>query len=68
MQRPKAVDNATAIVHQMTRVGVRNQNGDFCGSADTFFISCKDTAHTHMDTLCHFFYKARCITAIRWKK
>jgi hypothetical protein len=52
----------------MTRVGVRNQSGDFCGSADTFFISCKDTAHTHMDTLCHFFYKATCITAIRWKK
>ena len=47
----KAVDNAAPTVHQMTRVGVRNQSGDFGGSADTFFISYHGTAHTHMDTL-----------------
>ena len=34
----KAVDNAAPIVHQMTRVGVRNQSGDFGASADTFFM------------------------------
>ena len=55
----KAVDNAAPIVHQMTRVGVRNQSGDFGASADTFFISYHGTAHTHMDTLCHFFYKGK---------
>ena len=47
----KAVDNAAPTVHQMTRVGVRNQSGDFGGSADTFFISYHGTAQTHMDTL-----------------
>lgn len=55
----KAVDNPAPIVHQMTRVGVRNQSGDFGGSADTFFISYHGYAHTHMDTLCHFFYKGK---------
>ncbi len=55
----KAVDNPAPIIHQMTRVGVRNQSGDFGGSADTFFISYHGYAHTHMDTLCHFFYKGK---------
>jgi hypothetical protein len=61
----KAVDNAAPIVHQITRVGVRNQSGDFGGSADTFFISYHGTAHTHIYTLSTSFTKARCITAIR---
>lgn len=55
----KAVDNPAPIVHQMTRVGIRNQSGDFGGSGDTFFISYHGYAHTHMDTLCHFFYKGK---------
>jgi hypothetical protein len=47
----KAVHNAAPIVRQTTRVGVRNQSGDFGGSADTLFISYHGTAHTHMDTV-----------------
>ena len=55
----KAADNPSPIVHQMIRVGVRNQSGDFGGSSDSFFISYHGYAHTHMDTLCHFFYKGK---------
>lgn len=58
----KAVDNAAPIVRQMTRTGVANaKNGasDTGGSGDTFFISYHGYAHTHMDSLCHFFYKGK---------
>ena len=55
----KAVDNSAPVVHQMTRTGVTGQRGDFGGSADTFFISYHGYAHTHMDSLCHFFYKGK---------
>jgi kynurenine formamidase len=55
----KAVDNPAPVVHQMSRTGVTGQRGDFGGSADTFFISYHGYAHTHMDSLCHFFYKGK---------
>ena len=56
----KAVDNPQPIVRQMTRPG-NNQNpkADTSSSADTFFISYHGYAHTHMDSLCHFFYKGQ---------
>ena len=56
----KAVDNPQPIVRQVTRPG-NNQNPrtDTASSADTFFISYHGYAHTHMDSLCHFFYKGQ---------
>ena len=58
----KAVDNTTPIVRQMTRTGVANaQKGpsDSGSSGDSFFISYHGYSHTHMDSLCHFFYKGK---------
>jgi len=58
----KAVDNATPIVRQMTRTGTaaaKKGPSDTGGSGDTFFISYHGYAHTHMDSLCHFFFKGK---------
>ena len=60
----KAIDNPSPIVRQMTRTGVINPASqkapsDVGGSGDTFFISYHGYAHTHMDSLCHFFYKGK---------
>jgi hypothetical protein len=58
----KAVDNSNPIVRQMTRTGVENARkgpSDTGGSGDTFFISYHGYVHTHMDSLCHFFYKGK---------
>lgn len=55
----KAVDNPQPIVRQMTRPGAGQNPGDTGSSADTFFISYHGYAHTHMDSLCHFFYKGQ---------
>jgi len=55
----KAVDNPTPIVRQMTKTGVGAATNDGGSSGDTFFISYHGLAHTHMDSLCHFFYKGK---------
>jgi kynurenine formamidase len=58
----KAIDNADPIVRQMTRTGVVNAAKgvpETGGSGDTFFVSYHGYAHTHMDSLCHFFYKGK---------
>ena len=56
----KAVDNPQPIVRQMTRPGnSQNPRTDTASVADTFFISYHGYAHTHMDSLCHFFYKGQ---------
>src|ERR1043166_4388066 len=58
----KAIDNTTPIVRQMTRTGADNSKkgaSDQGSSGDTFFISYHGYAHTHMDSLCHFFYKGK---------
>jgi len=59
VEKEKAVDNPSPVVHQMTRTGVAGQRGDFGGSGDSFSISYHGYAHTHMDSLCHFFYKGK---------
>jgi len=51
-----AVDNPQPIVRK------GNPNGpppatDISSTGDSFFISYHGYAHTHMDSLCHFFYK-----------
>ena len=59
----KAVDNPSPIVRQMTRTGVLNPASqtppESGGSGDTFFISYHGYVHTHMDSLCHFFFKGK---------
>jgi kynurenine formamidase len=58
----RAIDNPTPIERKMTRTGVFDaQKGapETGGSGDTFFISYHGYVHTHMDSLCHFFYKGK---------
>ena len=55
-EKEKAVDNPAPFGHQMTRTGVNNPGSS---SGDTFTISHHGYAHTHMDSLCHFFYKGK---------
>ena len=58
-EKEKAADNPSPVAHQMLRTGTSGQRGDFGGSADSFSISYHGYAHTHMDSLCHFFYKGK---------
>ena len=55
-EKEKAVDNPVPFGHQMTRTGFNNPGSS---SGDTFTISHHGYAHTHMDSLCHFFYKGK---------
>jgi kynurenine formamidase len=55
-EKEKAIDNPVPFGHQMTRTGVNNPG---TSSGDTFTISHHGYAHTHMDSLCHFFYKGK---------
>ena len=55
-EKEKAVDNPAPFVHQMTRTGINNPG---TSSGDSFSITHHGYAHTHMDSLCHFFYKGK---------
>jgi len=55
-EKEKALDNPVPFGHQMTRTGFNNPGSS---SGDTFTISHHGYAHTHMDSLCHFFYKGK---------
>jgi kynurenine formamidase len=55
-EKEKAVDNPVPFGHQMTRTGA---NTTATSSGDIFTISHHGYAHTHMDSLCHFFYKGK---------
>jgi kynurenine formamidase len=55
-EKEKAIDNPVPFGHQMTRTGVNNPGNS---SGDTFTVSHHGYAHTHMDSLCHFFYKGK---------
>jgi kynurenine formamidase len=55
-EKEKAADNPVPFGHQMTRTGFNNPGSS---SGDTFTISHHGYAHTHMDSLCHFFYKGK---------
>jgi kynurenine formamidase len=55
-EKEKALDNPVPFGHQMTRTGFNNPG---TSSGDTFTISHHGYAHTHMDSLCHFFYKGK---------
>jgi kynurenine formamidase len=55
-EKEKAADNPSPFGHVMTRTGANN-TGTSVG--DTYTISHHGYAHTHMDSLCHFFYKGK---------
>jgi Putative cyclase len=55
-EKEKAVDNPAPFGHHMTKTGINNPGSS---SGDTFTISHHGYAHTHMDSLCHFFYKGK---------
>jgi kynurenine formamidase len=55
-EKEKAVDNPVPFGHEMLRTGVNNPG---TSSGDRFTISHHGYAHTHMDSLCHFFYKGK---------
>jgi kynurenine formamidase len=55
-EKEKAADNPSPFLHVMTRTGINN-TGTSVG--DTYTISHHGYAHTHMDSLCHFFYKGQ---------
>jgi kynurenine formamidase len=55
-EKEKAADNPVPFGHQMTRTGLSTTA---TSSGDTFTISHHGYAHTHMDSLCHFFYKGK---------
>lgn len=58
----KAVDNNAPIERKMTRTGVvdaKKGPPETGGSGDTFFVNYHGYVHTHMDSLCHFFYKGK---------
>ena len=51
-----APDNSSPFVHKMTWTG-KSTPGQF--SLDEYSVSYHGYAHTHMDALCHMFYKGR---------
>src|SRR5207302_1591714 len=53
----KAADNSSPFVHTMTSTGKDPLEGFY--SMDLISVSYHGWAHTHMDSLCHMFYKGR---------
>ena len=55
--KEKAADNPSPYEHKMVRTGGSDNPGNFV--VDTIGVSYHGFAHTHMDSLCHVFYKDR---------
>jgi kynurenine formamidase len=55
-EKEKADDNPVPFEHKMLRTGINNPG---TSSGDMFTISHHGYAHTHMDSLCHFFYQGK---------
>lgn len=53
----KATDNSEPWGHVMTATGAKPADGQFSG--DTYSVSYHGYGHTHMDALCHMFYKSK---------
>jgi kynurenine formamidase len=53
----KAADNDSPFVHTMTSTGKNALQGSY--SMDLITVSYHGWAHTHMDSLCHMFYKGK---------
>jgi kynurenine formamidase len=52
-EKVKAVDNGSPFLHSMDRTGTNNTS---YSCADTYMVSYHGMAHTHIDSLCHFFH------------
>ena len=52
-EKIRAADNSSPFLHSMDRTGTNN-TGYSC--ADTYMVSYHGMAHTHIDSLCHFFH------------
>jgi hypothetical protein len=55
-EKEKAPDNGSPFGHVMTATG---SNNPLPYSMDTYSVSYHGWAHTHMDSLCHMFYKGK---------
>lgn len=53
----KSADNGSPFGHEMTSTGNNALEGSY--SMDTISVSYHGWAHTHMDSLCHMFYKGK---------
>ena len=54
-QTEKAIDNPSPYQHTMIRTG----NGDSGVAMDNYSVSFHGLAHTHLDSLCHVFYRGK---------
>jgi kynurenine formamidase len=57
VETEKAADNGSPFVHTMTSTGKNPLEGAY--SMDLLSVSYHGWAHTHMDSLCHMFYKGK---------
>lgn len=56
VEKDKAADNPSPFKHQMLNIG-RGTEGAW--ATDSFGVDYHGFAHTHMDSLCHLFYKGK---------
>ena len=56
VEKEAAVDNGAPFLHSMDRIGINNSGYSV---ADTFKVSYHGMAHTHIDSLCHMFYRGK---------
>jgi kynurenine formamidase len=57
VETAKAIDNPDPFEHQMTHTSANPIAGQYC--LDKYCVSYHGWAHTHMDALCHMFYKGK---------
>jgi kynurenine formamidase len=57
IETEKAADNDSPFVHKMTSTGKTPLDGTY--SMDMISVSYHGWAHSHMDSLCHMFYKGK---------
>ena len=55
-EKEKAADNPSPFEHVMRRTGA---NAAAQSASDSYSVSYHGYAHTHMDSLCHFFYQGK---------
>jgi len=51
----RAVDNPLPFVHRMDKSGIDSDSG----ASDTYSVTYHGLVQTHMDALCHFFYRGK---------
>src|SRR5579872_162403 len=55
-EKEKAADNNSPFVHEMKATG---ENPNAASSGDLYSVAYHGFAHTHLDSLCHFFYQGK---------